>query len=402
MRTPEPIDMIRQLVAEPSMSSPMPAHDRSNRPVVERLAEWAEALGFRCELQAVAPANGGQQPHGEVGAHPPSGKVNLIATLGGDGEGGLVLSGHSDTVPTDPELWDGDPWSLREDSAGRLFGLGSADMKGFFGAALAAASRFRADQLRVPLTLVATADEESSMAGARALVAAGRPRAARVVIGEPTGLTPVRMHKGILMERLFVEGRSGHSSNPALGANAIEGMIQAMAALRAWREEGALTEDAFAVPHATLNFGRIEGGDSPNRICGSCSLTFDVRLLPGMMPARVRAELQKRACAAVDPAFRVRLEQLVEAVPPFAIDEHTQTVALMRELTGREPRAVMFCTEAPFFHELGAEVVVCGPGSIDVAHQPNEHVSRSQLIEAEDLYAQLIQRTCVDAASEGI
>ena len=381
MSLPDTVEMVRELVAEPSVSSPDPRHDQSNRAVVERLAGWAEHLGFTVE---VVPLRGG------------SGKANLIATLG-EGEGGLVLSGHTDTVPTEAGSWASDPWDLTEREDGVLFGLGSADMKGFFGAALAAAARFRAGDLKAPLTLVGTADEESSMDGARQLVAEGRPRAAMVVIGEPTGLTPVRMHKGILMHRVSVEGRSGHSSNPALGANAIDGMAQVIAALHAYRAElGAHSEPAFEVPGATLNLGRIEGGDSPNRICGQCALTYDVRVLPGMEPARLRAELEARVRSATDPRFRVALEELVASVPPFAIDEEAAAVGLLRELTGRDPRAVMFCTEAPFFQELGAQTVICGPGSIDVAHQPDEHVTRDQLEEATELYAKTIQAVCIE------
>ena len=386
MAIPETVEMIRQLVAEPSVSSPDPRHDQSNRAVVDRLAEWAEALGFRAEVVPLA-----KDPA----------KANLIATLG-EGEGGLVLSGHTDTVPTDPEGWSSDPWELTERGEGELYGLGSADMKGFFGAALAAAARFEAGALKAPLTLVGTADEESTMDGARQLLEEGRPRAAMAIIGEPTGLTPVRMHKGILMHRVQVDGRSGHSSDPALGANAIEAMVEVIGALRAFRAE--LEQERvpdFAVPHATLNLGSIAGGDSPNRICGSCALTYDVRLLPGMGPAELRAELERRVKAATDPRFRVRLEDLVESVPPFAIDAEAAAVELLRELSGREPKAVMFCTEAPFFAELGAQTVVCGPGSIDVAHQPDEHVSREQLTEATELYARAIQAVCVERRVAG-
>ncbi|MAQ16431.1 MAG: acetylornithine deacetylase [Sandaracinus sp.] len=381
MSLPETVEMIRSLVAEPSVSSPDPRHDQSNRAVVDRLAEWAEHLGFRAEVVPLATD--------------PS-KANLIATLG-DGEGGLVLSGHTDTVPTEAAGWATDPWELTERDEGTLYGLGSADMKGFFGAALTAAARFAAGDLKAPLTIVGTADEESSMDGARQLLAEGRPRAAMVVVGEPTGLVPVRMHKGILMHRVEVEGRSGHSSNPALGANAIDGMMQVIGALQAFRAElGERREDAFEVPGATLNLGRIEGGDSPNRICGQCALTYDVRVLPGMAPAQLRADLEARVRAALDPRLRVTLEELVESVPPFAIDEEAEAVALLRELTGRDPRAVMFCTEAPFFQELGAQTVICGPGSIDVAHQPDEHVTRGQLQEAVDIYAQTIHAVCVE------
>jgi len=382
MSLPQTLDMVRQLVAEPSVSSPDASRDQSNRRVVERLAEWAESAGFRAEV---------------VPLRKDPAKANLVATLG-EGEGGLILSGHTDTVPTDAEGWESDPWELTERGDGVFYGLGSADMKGFFAAALTAAAQFRAGQLKAPLTLIGTADEESTMNGARQLLADGAPRARMAIIGEPTGLVPVRMHKGILMHRVSVEGRAGHSSDPALGLNAIDGMAEVIAELRAFREdlEQELRIDDFQVPHATLNLGRIEGGDSPNRICGSCAMTYDMRLLPGMAPAAIRAQLEARLRARLDSRYRLVLEELIEPVPPFAIEREASAVRLLEELSGHEPRAVMFCTEAAFFQELGAQTVVCGPGSITVAHQPNEHVPHDQLAAGADVYAKAIHAVCVE------
>ncbi|MEM9066998.1 MAG: acetylornithine deacetylase [Myxococcota bacterium] len=384
MTLPSSPDLVAELVSQPSVSSPDPRFDQSNRGVIDRLAEWAEHVGFRVEVMPL--------PNDPT-------KANLIATLG-DGPGGLVLAGHSDTVPFDEASWATVPFELTEKD-GALFGLGSADMKGFFGAALHAASKFRAGQLREPVVLLATADEESTMDGARALLEAKRPTASRCVVGEPTGLVPVHMHKGILMEAITITGRSGHSSDPSLGVSALEAMHEAIAALLAVREElqKEHRNEAFAVPVPTLNLGRIEGGDSPNRICAHCSLTYDVRLLPSMdlleTAERIRDAVAERFDqAAVEVAF----ESLVEGVPSFAAPEGSELVALAEKLTGHAPQAVMFCTESPFFAAMGMETIVCGAGSIDVAHQPNEYISRAGLTAAEEFYAQLIQRYCVEAA----
>ena len=197
--------ILTELVSLPSISSDNPDWDSSNLPVINRLAERLEALGFATSIQAL-----------------PGEKANLIANIG-HGDGGLVLSGHTDTVPYDSSLWSSDPFKLSARD-GNLYGLGSTDMKGFFAVALAALEeigRVELQRLQKPLTVLATADEESSMSGARALSDADPLRARFAVIGEPTGMIPVRMHKGIMMESISLSGQSGHSSNPALGRSAL-------------------------------------------------------------------------------------------------------------------------------------------------------------------------------------
>lgn len=380
---PSSVELVRDLVAEPSVSSPDPRHDRSNRGVIDRLASWCEDVGFRVEVTPLSNA-----PH----------KANLVAMLG-DGPDGLVLAGHTDTVPYDESGWATDPFELVSTDDGKLFGLGSADMKGFFASALHAASRFRADTLRRPIVLVATADEESTMDGARALLEAKRPNARFAIVGEPTGLAPVHAHKGILMEQLTLRGRSGHSSDPSLGASALEAMHVAMTELLAFRAELQATHrnDDFAVASPTLNLGKIEGGDSPNRICASCRLTFDLRLLPGMNLEGTREALRARLMKRFDGELvTMALDSLVPGVPPHTTARDGELVRTLEELTGQASRAVMFCTEAPFFAALGMETVVCGAGSIDVAHQPNEHTSRAGLDAATELYAHAIRRFCID------
>ncbi|MDH4281853.1 MAG: M20/M25/M40 family metallo-hydrolase, partial [Myxococcales bacterium] len=191
---PPAVDMVRQLVATPSVSSPDDRFDQSNRGVIDLVAEWASGLGLAVRIETLA---GGK------------GKSNLLATLG-EGDEGLVLSGHTDTVPYDADRWTGDPFVLSERD-GKLFGLGTADMKGFFAAALHAISRFEPGQLRRPLTLLGTADEESTMDGARALAEKGERLGRYAIIGEPTGLRPIRKHKGVFYVRVKVGGKAGHA-----------------------------------------------------------------------------------------------------------------------------------------------------------------------------------------------
>jgi acetylornithine deacetylase/succinyl-diaminopimelate desuccinylase-like protein len=207
---PSHVDILRTLVGTPSVSSPDPSFDQSNRAVVDHLAELCEQLGFRVEVVPLE-----RSPH----------KANLIATLGpADQPGGLVFSGHTDTVPYDRDQWHTDPFTLTQRDDGSLYGLGVADMKGFFPCALHAVRTLGAGALRKPVVLVATADEESTMWGAQQLVSEGRRLGRHAIIGEPTGMRPVRKHKGVMMERVLLEGSAGHSSDPSLGRNAIEGM----------------------------------------------------------------------------------------------------------------------------------------------------------------------------------
>lgn len=374
------LDRIAALVAVPSVSSVRPELDMPNRPVVDLLAGWCEALGFSVEIQPL-------DARGE--------KANLVATLG-RGPGGLVLAGHTDTVPYDAGRWASDPFRLTEEG-GALVGLGVCDMKAFFALALEAASAFRADELREPLVLVATADEESGMDGAKALVRAGRPRARAAVIGEPTSLRPVRAQKGVSMERLTLRGLSGHSSDPANGRSALEGMRVALAALdevrsRLMREH---RNDAFRPPYPTMNLGSVRGGDNPNRICAECELQYDMRLVPGLEAARVRDALRtsiERALAGT--GLEIELAPLHEPIPPFETPESAALVGALERLTGAPAEAVPFGTEAPFLAELTPEVVVLGPGDIQVAHQPGERLALSRLEPCVRILRDLVAERC--------
>jgi acetylornithine deacetylase len=379
--------MLHELVAIPSVSSSHPHIDQGNRGVVERLAQWLADLGFRTEILP-------------LDTHPQ--KANLIATLG-EGPGGLVLAGHTDTVPFDESRWRQDPFVLTERD-GRLYGLGTSDMKGFFPLVIEAARRFRAAELRHPLIVLATADEESSMEGARALVRAGRPRARHALIGEPTGLRPVRMHKGVMMERVRLIGRAGHSSDPALGVSALEGMNRVMNELLAWRAElqQRYRNAAFAVPVPTLNLGHIHGGDNPNRICGECELHLDLRPLPGMDIPALRAEMRERIERLLaDSELRVELAPLFHGALPMETDAAAEIVRVTEELTGHRAGAVAFGTEGPYLQQLGMETVILGPGDIEVAHQPDEYLAVERLQPTVDLLARLIGRLCVEGRDSG-
>lgn len=377
---PTLLGMMSELIGIPSVSSAHPHIDQGNRDVIERLAQWLQGLGLTVEILPLE-------------THPD--KANLIATLG-SGPGGLVLAGHTDTVPYDDTRWSHDPFRLTE-ADNRLYGLGTSDMKGFFPLAIEAARRFGADDLRRPLIILATADEESSMDGARALVKAGRPRARYAVIGEPTGLRPIRMHKGVMMERIRLIGRAGHSSDPALGVNALEGMNRVMTDLLEWRAflQAKYRNPAFHVPVPTLNLGHIHGGDNPNRICGECELHLDLRPLPGMDLDELRATLCRRLerlLAGSGLTFEV--EPLFRGVPPFETDAASEIVRTAERLTGHSAGAVAFGTEGPYLRQLGMETIILGPGDIAQAHQPDEYLALDRIRPTVELLTRLIEHFC--------
>ena len=375
------ISQLQQLVATPSVSSTDASWDQGNRHVIDLLAQWLTDLDFAVEIQDVT--SDGR-------------KANLIATRG-NGPGGLVLAGHSDTVPFDEGRWTSDPLALTERDA-RLYGLGSTDMKGFFPLAIAAAARFKEQELRQPLIILATADEESSMNGARALAAAGRPRARAAIIGEPTQLTPVRMHKGIMMQAVKITGQAGHSSNPDLGNNALDAMHTVIGQLMSFREQLKVrySNPLFEIAFPTLNLGCIHGGDSPNRICSRTEMHFDVRMTPDGDNDTVRAELQQQLqTIAEQRSINIELESLVKHVPPFEEPADSELVRLAERLTGHCAHAVAFATEAPFLQQLGMDTIVMGPGSIDRAHQPDEYLELDQIAPCIDLLERCIAHYCL-------
>jgi acetylornithine deacetylase len=378
---PKLLEMIAALVAIPSVSSTQPELDQGNRVVIDLLANWLETLGFAVTVMPIA-----GHPH----------KANLIATLGG-GPGGLVLAGHTDTVPCNPSLWRSDPFRLTERD-NRLYGLGTVDMKGFMALAIEAATAFTDQNFNRPLTLVATADEESSMAGSKTLVSEGKPRADYAVIGEPTGLRPVRTHKGVMMEGITVHGRAGHSSDPALGINALEIMHGIMTRLLDWRMslQARYRNTDFHVPVPTLNLGHIHGGDNPNRICPECQLWFDLRTLPGMDQEELRQQIHHLVNEAVrGTGATADFSPITPNTPAMHTDQGSPIVQAAEQLTGHPAGAAAFCTEGPYYNELGMQTVILGPGDIDQAHQADESLALDRLQPTVDLLKQLIVRFCM-------
>ena len=372
---------IRQLIATPSISSTRPEFDQGNRGVINLLAGWLEDMGFSCEILPMP-----DTPH----------KANLIATLG-KGSGGLILSGHTDTVPCDDTLWSQSPFELTERD-NRLYGLGTCDMKSFLALAMEAARDLKPEHMKQPLIILATADEETTMNGARELVRLGRPKARYAVIGEPTGLAPLTMHKGIMMERITLTGQSGHSSDPSKGRNAMDAMHRVMSELMTLREEWKETyqNPGFTVPTPTLNLGCIHGGDNPNRICESCSLEYDVRMLPGMESEVIRHNVRERITPiAQQLGVAFDLSPITQSIESFTSQPDSPLASACEKLTGHTATSAAFATEAPFLSKMGMDTLVLGPGSIAQAHQPDEFIALDTLNPTVEILQNLIKTFCL-------
>lgn len=374
------LQRLERVVGIPSVSSTNPALDTSNKAIIDYLANEFSDLGFECELIPYANDS----------------KFNLIASFG-SGPGGLVLAGHTDTVPYDEDLWTVDPFKLNQRD-NKFFGLGVTDMKGFFPLVMEAVTPLLDKPFREPLIVLATADEETSMEGARCLAEMGRPRARSAVIGEPTGLQPVRSHKGMIMDSIRLLGQSGHSSDPALGNNALDAMHLVIAELMRYRQElkQQFHNELFDIPYPTLNLGCIHGGDNPNRICGHCELEFDLRLMPGMYIDDVRADIKARVSRITEPlGIRFEMKPLFTGIPAFFTDEHSDLLKTAERLSGHSGISVGFGTEGPFLQELGMDTIIMGPGNIDQAHQPDEYVSQDMIEPCITVLRQLISEHCL-------
>lgn len=358
----------------------MEEHDQSNMAVVNQLANWLAPLGFKVDIKPVA-------------GHP--GKANIIATMG-EGRGGLVLSGHTDTVPFDEHLWQSNPFEI-DDRDNRFFGLGICDMKSFLAMCISVASEYKDKTLSKPLTIVGTADEESSMSGARALSHQDLSFAKYALIGEPTLLRPINRHKGIMMLKLLITGSSGHSSNPELGNNALDATGPMIEAMKTFRNQMAQdhVDTRFEVAVPTLNLGCIHGGDNPNRICDHIEMAFDLRLLPGMNgPAIVESLHQHLLPIASREGLTLEMGLLHDALKPFQ-NNQDDLINTLADLHASSPNSVAFATEAPFLSEMGIETIVMGPGSIDQAHQPNEFLDQSQITPTLAIIRGLINHYCI-------
>ncbi|WP_394132493.1 acetylornithine deacetylase [Shewanella maritima] len=370
-----------QLIAAPSISSLEAKHDMSNKPVIDLLQQWFTELGFECQTPKV---NDSRDKH------------NLVARLG-QGSGGLLLAGHTDTVPFDEGRWNSSPFELIEKD-NRWYGLGTCDMKGFFALIVEALKDLPVSEFKKPLTILASADEETTMNGAKAFAKETTVTPDFAIIGEPTSLKPVYMHKGHLAQGIRVTGRSGHSSDPAKGLNAIEVMHKVIGQLLKLKQHLSenYRENAFSVPYPTMNFGHIHGGDAANRICGCCDLHLDIRPLPGMELADLE-HMVLNYLAEISAAYpgSINVSTLYPGSESFAGDANSDWTQVVEQLSGQQAQVVNYATEAPYIKQLGCQTLVLGPGSIEQAHQPDEFIDLAYMKPTIELLKKLIYKVCI-------
>ena len=318
-------------------------------------------------------------------------KANLLARIGPERPGGLVLSGHTDVVPVDGQPWTSDPFRLRVDD-GRAYGRGTADMKGFIACALAMVPWFASLDLKRPIWLALSCDEEVGCTGVRPMLdwmRANVPAVEAVFVGEPTGMEVVSAHKGITVLRSVARGLEAHASCTHLGVNAIHAAARLMTEIAqiAWEEQQqGMRMEGFQPPHRTLSVGVVRGGIAKNIIPRECVFEWEIRSLPGQACDDVLERLERLARQELEPAMRqVAPEasiatEIVADVPGLPEQPDSPAVRLALQFAGRNATArAAYATEAGLFAQAGMPTVVCGPGHIEQAHKPDEFVELAQL-----------------------
>jgi acetylornithine deacetylase len=330
-------------------------------------------------------------------------KANLLATFG-DGPGGVLLSGHTDVVPVDGQVWRSDPFRA-EIRDGHLYGRGACDMKGFIGVVIAQAPTLGRVQLREPIHIALSYDEEVGCLGIPGLIADMRDAGIQpsgCIVGEPTDMRVVSAHKGGRIYRCSVTGCAAHASLTPSGVNAIEYAANVIAHIQHLAEEEVRTGpriDGFDVPFSTISTNTIQGGNGMNIIPADCEFSFEYRYLPGVTPDGFIDAVRTYATTHVVPRMRERYGQAaiefdcIGDIPALDERESTALQTLAMGLLGEtQSKRVAYGTEASFFNAAGVPSIVCGPGSISVAHKPDENVSLAQLATCEAFVRKLIHR----------
>lgn len=374
--TPE--DILSALIGFPSVVG------QPNAAIAGWIAQYLGDLGVEAQLLP--------GPEGD--------RANLFATIGPRDVPGLVLSGHMDVVPAQEPQWSADPFRLRAEGD-KLFGRGTSDMKGFLAAALAIVPALVALKPGRPIHLAFSYDEEAGCRGVPHLIArlpslCAVPAAA--VIGEPSGLRPILAHKGKAAARAEIRGRSGHSSRPDLGLNAIHAMGRVIAAAdeAASTLRGGPLDPVFAPPYSTIQIGTIRGGDALNIIPESCVVEIEARAIAGASPAALLQPVREALEGLQAEGFATNWLPLA-GYPALSLAADAPIARLMARITGEAPlAAVSYGTEAGLYQAAGIDAIICGPGDIARAHKPDEYITRGELAAC----VGMLERLCAQFAQD--
>lgn len=377
---PETLAMIERLIAFDTTSR------NSNLELIEYVKSYLADLGVESELVY----NDDQS------------KANLYATLGPDDRRGIALSGHTDVVPVDGQTWESDPFRMIRRN-GQLFGRGTSDMKSFIAVCLALAPEFLKGSIKIPLHLAFSYDEEIGCLGVRGLIERlsardVKPRAC--IIGEPTMMKVVRAHKGKLSYRCEVRGLESHSGMAHQGVNAVEAAAEVIAYLksmaRRFRDQGPFDPE-LSPPYTTVHTGVVHGGTQLNIVPRSCHFDFEFRHLPQDDPEALLRQVQEFAAGLLPEMHAVSANTgfdwvWLSHIPGLDTGDDAEVVQLAKSLTGANSTAkVSFGTEAGLFEQGGMPAVVCGPGSIEQAHKPDEFISLDQVAQCENFVLRLFE-----------
>ena len=379
--------------------------DRSSRALLERLIGF-ETVSRESNLELIAFVQRYLADLGvdcELFHNDGRTKASLYATIGPRDKGGIVLSGHTDVVPVEGQAWSVDPFRLTEKN-GRLYGRGTADMKGFLACVLAAAPSFVERKLSMPVHIAFSYDEEVGCLGVRPMLAELEKRAHKprlCIIGEPTEMKPVLGHKGKLAMRCRVKGAACHSAYAPYGVNAIQYAARLISRLESIGEELAQPEhhdERFDPPYSTVQTGIVTGGRALNIVPAECEFDFEVRSVPGFDAQSVAERIESYAQAELLPKMRkvqadtdICFEPL-NAYPGLATPPGSEAAQLLAVISERRDfGTVAFGTEGGLFTRAGIPTVVCGPGSMEQGHKPDEFVSVDQLGRCDAMLTRLVE-----------
>jgi len=381
MKTLSPVAMIRKLVGFDTTSR------ESNLALIEFARDWLDGFGIKSELVFDASRR----------------KANLFATIGPEDTPGILLSGHSDVVPVDGQDWHSEPFTAIEKDD-RLYARGSSDMKSFIAVALALVPKFIAAKLTTPIHLGITYDEEVGCLGVRPLIAAlakhkVKPRLC--IIGEPTMMQPVIANKGKYSYVCRVRGHESHSALAHAGVNAVETAAEIVAHLRAvarQRRKDGPFDEGFTPPYSTIHVGTIQGGTALNIVPRDCRFEFEIRDLPGDDASAIRGDVERFAKGLLPEMHAVNAEAGIEfdeinVTPPLSTAPDAEIVQLTQALSGANATGkVSYTTEGGLYQKSGIPTVICGPGSIEQAHRPDEFIALDQVKQCEAFMQRLLER----------